>query len=74
MNTLKKKPRLRGLKKVFTVINPIAGELLSSRAHFLFGFMEVKVLKKITRNLDYNIEGTNIEPDVWKMNVRQDQW
>jgi hypothetical protein len=23
---------------VFTVINPIAGELLSSRAHFLFGF------------------------------------
>jgi hypothetical protein len=23
---------------VLTVINPIAGELLSSRAHFLFGF------------------------------------
>jgi hypothetical protein len=33
-----KKPRMRGYWKLFIVINPIAGKLLSSRAHVLFGF------------------------------------
>jgi len=35
-----KRPLFLGeaLSGVFTVINPIAGELLSSRAHFLFRF------------------------------------
>jgi hypothetical protein len=35
MNITKKAP-IKGLQ-VFTVISLIAGELLSSRAHFLFG-------------------------------------
>lgn len=36
MDNNKKLPRKGALSKA---INPIAGELLSSRAHFLFGFM-----------------------------------
>ena len=38
MNTKNAKAPIKGLQQVFTVINPIAGELLSSRAHVLFEF------------------------------------
>jgi hypothetical protein len=46
--------------KIFTVINPIAGELLSSIAHFLFGFTLAKI-KKVPENLVYNIEGLPVK-------------
>jgi hypothetical protein len=45
----------------FKAVYLIAGELLSSRAHFLFRYTLQTYLKKLRKNLESNIEGIKYE-------------
>jgi hypothetical protein len=45
----------------FKAVYLIAGELLSSRAHFLFRYTLQTYLKKLRKNLESNIEGIKCE-------------